>query len=74
MAKYAVTEKMVDAAIAVLREVAWLPYAADARDFTDEEVKEGKLKEADEEAEAMNRALVRHSLEAAFDLISQEPK
>lgn len=67
--KIVVTEDMVTAAMKKLREELFLPYAADIRDFTNEEVKFGKLREADDGAEEQNRALVRRALEAAVALL-----
>jgi hypothetical protein len=61
-----ITDEMVTRAYNVLLEEIYPPYSADARDFTDEDVKAGKLKKADDEAEEMNRALVRRSLEATM--------
>lgn len=61
-----VTEEMVSAAMKELREELFLPYSADIRDFTKEEVKAGLLRKADDAAEEQNRALVRRALEAAL--------
>lgn len=70
-----VTEEMVTRACGVLYEEWYPPYSADASDFSVEDVKAGKLKKADNEAEEMNRAFVRRMLEAAMtfgQVISQE--
>lgn len=61
-----VTEDMVTAAMKELREEVFLPYSADVRDFSDEDVKAGLLRKADDAAEEQNRALVRRALEAAL--------
>jgi len=66
MAETIVTDDMVTRAYNVLLEETSPPYYADVRDFTDEQVKAGLLRKADNEAEEMNRALIRRALEAAL--------
>lgn len=66
MAGREVTDDMVERAYLALLEESWPPYSADVRDFTDEDVKKGLLRKADEEADQMNRAFVRRMLEAAI--------
>jgi hypothetical protein len=61
-----VTEEMGTRAYLILLEEISPPYIADVNDFTDEDIKAGKLKKADDEAEEMSRALVRRALEAAM--------
>ena len=61
-----VTEDMVTRASMVLWTEVDPVYQADARDFTDEDVAAGKLRDADDADVAANRAIVRHVLEAAF--------
>jgi hypothetical protein len=72
MANSQVTEEMVTAASRVLREEVFLPHAADVRDFTDEEIKAGELRKADEASEEQNRTLVRRALEAAIKLLPEK--
>lgn len=62
----AITDEMVTRAYHVLLEETSPPYSADARDFTDEDVKNGLLHQADNEANQMNRYFVRRMLEAAI--------
>ena len=65
-----ITEDMIDRASRVLWEEASLPYIADIRHFTDEDVRNGELRRADNDCEEKNRSLVRRALEAA---LNQEP-
>lgn len=64
--KTEITEDMIEKALKVMAQENVLPYSADVRDFTDEEVKEGKLRETDAECDRLNEEFVRRVLEAAF--------
>lgn len=66
LTRVVVTEEMVTLAYRTLLEEINPPYSVNVRRFTDEDVKQGKLKKADDEAEEMNRAIVRRALEAAY--------
>lgn len=65
--KFIITEDMVTRASEILWSETCPPAMADSRDFTDEEVKRGELKKADEACTVENRDLVRRALEAAMN-------
>lgn len=72
-----ITENQVTAAISVLREELSLPFMARASDYIESpdqpppgperEAAMAALRAADDEAEQLNRALVRRALQAAAD-------
>ena len=64
-----ITEDMITNASRVLWSEAIPPYLSNVMDFTDEEVKAGLLRKADDECRKLNRELVRRAIEAA--LLSQ---
>ena len=64
-----ITEDMITNAYRVFLEEVNPPYSADIRSFTAADVKAGKLREADDECERLNRDIIRRVIEAA--LLSQ---
>ena len=62
-----IAEEMIDRAARVLWEEACLPYIADVRHFTEEDIRNGELRRADDLCKEKNRSLVRRALEAALN-------
>lgn len=62
-----VTDAAVEAALVAIAEETNLPYGATIRDFSDEDIAAGALREADAECERLNREFARRVLEAAAE-------
>jgi hypothetical protein len=61
-----ISNEQVERAMAKLNEAGCLPFGAGVRDFT-EEIRDGALKRADEDADRRNLGFVREVLECAAE-------